>query len=122
MVRANDLQKQTNEIRLKRAAAEELRVALQHAQVQMERKKMENDIMNKDLDSLTDEISRQYFAMKKRKIMDTLKAQEHVHLLDLANNSSQSSIRSSPPQDGNSSASDIDMPNNTRIDPGLESL
>ncbi|KNZ46461.1 hypothetical protein VP01_7243g2 [Puccinia sorghi] len=53
MVQANDLQKQTNEIQLKCAAAEELQVALQHTQVQMERKKMENVIMNKDLDSLT---------------------------------------------------------------------
>ncbi|KNZ48844.1 hypothetical protein VP01_5373g1 [Puccinia sorghi] len=101
---------------------EELRVALQHAQVQMEHKKMENHIMNKDLDLLTDEISRQYFEMKKRKIMDTLEAQEHAHLLDLANNSSQSSICSHPLQNGNSLASDIDMPNNTCIDPGLECL
>ncbi|KAI7939773.1 hypothetical protein MJO29_014509 [Puccinia striiformis f. sp. tritici] len=76
MMRANDLQHQMNSIQLARAQTEKKRAQLEEHKLLGEREEREMKIMDKDLGSITNDISREYFLKKKRRILEALQQQE----------------------------------------------
>ncbi|KAI7934003.1 hypothetical protein MJO28_017336 [Puccinia striiformis f. sp. tritici] len=75
MVRATNPQHQMKSIQLARAQTEKRRAQLKEHELLSEREERELKIMDKDLGSITNDISCEYYLKKKRRILEALKQQ-----------------------------------------------